>query len=335
MTTLSRSFLLATTTLLFITLFVPIWRIELSAPQYPEGLVMQIHADKLAGQVDIINGLNHYIGMATLHTENFIEFKILPYIISFFIILMLFSAIIGKRIWLYISFVLLALFGILSMIDFYRWGYNYGHNLDPHAAIIVPGMAYQPPLIGYKELLNFGAYSVPDIGGWLFVVAGMLLLIALVVELGWLNKFRKTSVVAITAFLFVLLALSCKSSNEAEPIKIHTDMCAYCKMIVADGRFGAEIITEKGRIYKFDDISCMLDFKEKILKVPPKLFFIHQYLANGHLIDATTAFYVAHENVKSPMAGNIAAFSTLLEAEEYATANQTEVNSWEDIIKDR
>ena len=60
------------------------------------------------------------------------------------------------------------------MYDFWRWEYNYGHNLNPDAAIIVPGMAYQPPLIGFKQLLNFGAYSMPDIGGWIFVSAGAL-----------------------------------------------------------------------------------------------------------------------------------------------------------------
>ena len=58
-------------------LFVPLWRIDLAAPQYPEGLRLLIYPDKLAGNVDIINGLNHYIGMKTLHTEDFMEFKIM------------------------------------------------------------------------------------------------------------------------------------------------------------------------------------------------------------------------------------------------------------------
>src|SRR6187200_3403584 len=62
-------------------LFFPIWKIRLTAPQYPEGLVMKIWAYKLSGSVDIINGLNHYIGMKTLHDEDFLEFKILPFII--------------------------------------------------------------------------------------------------------------------------------------------------------------------------------------------------------------------------------------------------------------
>jgi copper chaperone NosL len=64
--------------------------------------------------------------------------------------------------------------------------------LDPSAAIIVPGMSYQPPLIGFKQLLNFGAYSIPDIGGWLFVAAGLLMLIAVLIETNLLKQlFRK------------------------------------------------------------------------------------------------------------------------------------------------
>ncbi|MFN4149350.1 MAG: hypothetical protein ACK4IX_00255, partial [Candidatus Sericytochromatia bacterium] len=48
---------------------LPLWKIDLIAPQYPEGLVLKLYANKIGGDVEIINGLNHYIGMATLHTE--------------------------------------------------------------------------------------------------------------------------------------------------------------------------------------------------------------------------------------------------------------------------
>ena len=169
--------------LLIAVLFVPLWRIELSAPQYPEGLVMKMYPNKLSGNVDIINGLNHYIGMKTLHTEDFIEFTILPYIIVFFsICCLLVAVVLYKRKWLNTVFIMFILFGIIAMVDFWRWEYNYGHNLNPNAAIIVPGMAYQPPLIGYKKLLNFGAYSVPDTGGWIFIGVGLLLLTAVIIE---------------------------------------------------------------------------------------------------------------------------------------------------------
>lgn len=184
----SRALLIISALALAVSILVPIWRIELDAPQYPEGLMLQIYANKLGGQVDIINGLNHYIGMQTLHAENFIEFTLLPYIIGVYALLILIAGIVGKRKLLMSTFWLFLAFGVIAMIDFWRWEYNYGHNLDPNAAIVVPGMAYQPPLIGFKQLLNFGAYSIPDIGGWLFVGAGALMLLAVIFENGFLQK---------------------------------------------------------------------------------------------------------------------------------------------------
>ena len=168
--------LLAVIAFLFIgVLLVPMWRIELDAPQYPEGLVLQLYANKIGGDVEIINGLNHYIGMATLHTENFFEFKILPYIFGAFALFSIILVFLNNKKFVLFFVTIYALFIILAAIDFYRWNYEYGHNLDPNAAIKVPGMAYQPPLIGYKELLNFGAFSIPDTGGWMLATVAILL----------------------------------------------------------------------------------------------------------------------------------------------------------------
>lgn len=176
--------------LLVAVLFVPLWQIELNAPQYPEGLVLKMYPHKIGGNVDVINGLNHYIGMKTLHTEDFIEFTILPYIVGFFALLCFVIFFLKKQKWLTMLFTLFVIFGIVAMIDFWRWEYAYGHDLNPEAPIQVPGMAYQPPLIGYKQLLNFGAYSIPDVGGILFILVGLLLLVALLIP--WYKK-RKTN----------------------------------------------------------------------------------------------------------------------------------------------
>ena len=171
----SRIILVVCCILLVQVLFVALWKIDLVAPQYPEGLTLKIYPHKLGGNVDIINGLNHYIGMKVLKDSDFIEFTVLPYIIVFFAFAALLVAILNRRRWLNITLILFIVFGILAMYDFWRWEYDYGHNLNPEAAIQVPGMAYQPPLIGYKQLLNFAAYSIPDWGGWLFISVGVLL----------------------------------------------------------------------------------------------------------------------------------------------------------------
>ena len=63
----------------------PMWQIDLRAPQYPGGLSMKIWINNITGDVDIINGLNHYIGMKTIHKQDFREFVYLPVAILSFI----------------------------------------------------------------------------------------------------------------------------------------------------------------------------------------------------------------------------------------------------------
>jgi copper chaperone NosL len=289
-------------------LFVPLWRIDLDAPQYPEGLKLLIYPNKLAGNVDIINGLNHYIGMKTLHTADFFEFTILPYLIGFFAFMFVVTGFVGRRKLLYGLFVLFVSFGLLAMYDFWRWEYNYGHNLNPDAAIIVPGMAYQPPLIGFKQLLNFGAYSVPDIGGWIFVSAGAVLLLLTVIA--WRSSKKSLSKVAgsIVASLFLISISSCNAGPE--PLKTGIDNCYFCKMTLSDARFGAEIVTKKGKVYKFDDTHCILNYlKTNDIKAADiKNIYLANYSGNHQLIDVNTAVLLNAAELRSPMNGNIAAF---------------------------
>ena len=175
---LSRILIGISALVLLAILYVPVWRIDLMAPQYPEGLMMQIYIDHFAGDVEKINGLNHYIGMAVIKDEMFPEFVYLPKVIIALCVIGLLVALWGRIAGLLIHIFLLTAFGAWALYDMYKWGYNYGHELDPRAAIKVEGMAYQPPLIGHKQLLNFDAWSTPDTGGWLlFGVMSVLIII--------------------------------------------------------------------------------------------------------------------------------------------------------------
>jgi copper chaperone NosL len=176
----NRIMILLAALLIIPAYFTPLWQISLWAPQYPEGLNMKIWIDHLSGNVDQINGVNHYIGMRHIGDEMFPEFGFLIYIIGALIALGIIAFLIGKRWSLYTFFGLMTLFGLAVLADMYQWGYKYGHNLDPKAAIKVEGMSYQPPLIGYKELLNFLAYSGPDTGSWILVGGVGLLIVAIV-----------------------------------------------------------------------------------------------------------------------------------------------------------
>lgn len=158
------------------TLALPIWRISLIAPQYPEGLGMQIRLNTVEGvkQQDLanINELNHYIGMKVIDPTAMPELHYMPWIVGALVAAGLLVALIGRRGPLYGWVAALAAGGAAGLGDFWRWTYDFGHHLDTeHAIIRVPGMVYQPPLIGVKQILNFRAASWPAPGGVLLAVA--------------------------------------------------------------------------------------------------------------------------------------------------------------------
>lgn len=327
----SKGILLIVSALLFGSLFFPMWRIELEAPQYPEGLVLLLHANKIGGDVAVINGLNHYIGMKTLHTEDFPEFTILPYVFGFFGLFALAMVFIAKRKGVILLLGLFVLFAVLAGVDFYRWNYEYGHNLDPNAAIVVPGMAYQPPLIGYKQLLNFGAYSIPDIGGWMMIAAGVLLFVIVVKETNLLKKFKKQKIQPALFLLLSITVFSC-ANDKAVAIKLNADNCDFCGMSIADGKFAAEVITEKGRAYKFDDISCMMNYCKENSNTKMGAYFVNDFTQDNVLIPAETAFFLSGGAIQSPMRGGIIAFSKEADAKEMAIKLQAEPITWETIL---
>jgi copper chaperone NosL len=181
----SRLLAAAASLLLIGMFFLPIWRIDLTAPQYPEGLGMEIRINTIQGlteyDLERINNLNHYIGMKAIEPEAIPELAIMPWLVGSVIVGGLIVAALGSRPVLLAWAGAFAGVAVIGLADFWRWTYDYGHNLDFANAIIkVPGMSYQPPLIGTKQLLNFTASSWPAAGGW-FAFAAMALAIAAVV----------------------------------------------------------------------------------------------------------------------------------------------------------
>ncbi len=135
-------------------------------------------------------------------------------------------------------------------------------------------------------------------------------------------------------YLFTILALlllmAC-GTTEPEPIKLNSDQCGSCKMSIADGRFGAEIITTKGRIYKFDDIICLSSYVQEN-KMNVAGFYVHDFANENTLIPAETATYLKGGTISSPMRGNIAAFSTTEDAETFKDTLQATTITWSAIL---
>lgn len=166
--------------------FLPIWNITLEAPQYPDNIGMDIWINKIVdhepNDIQNINLMNHYVGMKEI-PEHMAEFEIFPYVVGGMSILGLIIAFTGKRNLYLIWFVLFVILGAVGMYDFYLWEYDYGHDLNEFAAIKFLDaegnpLAYQPPLIGNKTILNFVAKSWPMSGAYLLFTGIFMSVIA-------------------------------------------------------------------------------------------------------------------------------------------------------------
>jgi copper chaperone NosL len=311
--------------------FVPIWRIDLFAPQYPEGLTMKIWINDIKGQIDIINGLNHYIGMRKISVEMFPEFAFLGYVVGFYILLGLVIAAIGNRKVLFWYLVFTAFGACFAIYDYYRWGYEYGHNLDPTAPIKVPGLTYQPPLLGHKQLLNFDAYSLPDIGGWVVIIAASLMFFVWLFDWYKAHKRKMKLNAALTTSVVLVFFTSC--TGQPEPFKIGTDVCHLCKMGITDVKFGGEVVTDKGKVFKFDDAGCLIRFIKSggIEQKAISQTVVMNYEKQNDFINVDKAVLITSPITKSPMGFNIAAFSDPDAAAKLIAGTNGKIFTWKEL----
>jgi copper chaperone NosL len=319
----------------------PAWQIRLWAPQYPEGLAMQIWLNDITGDVDVINGLNHYIGMREIEVDTFPEFKLMKAILLGIIAIGLLPVLTGRRPFLWVFVLVLVTAAAAGLADFWYWSREFGHNLDPKAAISVPGMTYDPPLIGYKVILNFVAYSAPALGGFLLIGTGTLATALLAWEL-WRNrsKRRKSTMsggtLALASMMATVLLTGCESGPQE--IEFGKDSCDECNMTIVDKRFGAEFVTGKGKVFKFDDVNCMVEFIEREPHASDSTArrFIVAFNQAGTLVEAGELVFVKHHKLRTPMRSHVAAFPDKQSAQ--ATLDELGEGgtylTWEDVMNE-
>lgn len=163
------------------SLFFPLWKLHLVAPQYQEGLRLDIYSWKIQGgglngnDLNEINNLNHYIGMKPIQRADFAEMQIMPFMFGVFVMLALRAAVLGTMRAIIDLFMLASWFGVFSIGSFYYRLWTYGHQLDPKAPMSIE--PFTPLIFGTQTIANFTQSSYPQLGTYLlWVFMGLLLL---------------------------------------------------------------------------------------------------------------------------------------------------------------
>jgi hypothetical protein len=194
-----RLLMLAAVACLLATYFFPLWNLTMFAPQYGDGLRLDIYSYTLVGgnngqDIKEINVLNHYIGMQDLVEQDFTEFKWMPFVIGGLALLILRGVVIGTVSALVDVAVVFVYFGAFSLWSFGYKLYRYGHDLAPTAAVRVD--PFMPPMFGYQKIANFEIYSYPQPASYAMAAALLLLLIAFLVAWREIRRERKLALVA-------------------------------------------------------------------------------------------------------------------------------------------
>jgi hypothetical protein len=164
--------------LLIISIPLPYWKMELQAPQYPQGLHITAYVNELTGDLSEINGLNHYIGMRPLEEAAQLEKSVSRVAIGLLAVLTLFSIFIHTK-WV----VLLALpaitMPVLFLADLQWWMAKFGTELDPKAPLSSAIKPFVPSVLGRGKIAQFETIALPAIGLYLAISASLLVIVGL------------------------------------------------------------------------------------------------------------------------------------------------------------
>lgn len=131
--------------------------------------------------------------------------------------------------------------------------------------------------------------------------------------------------------LFLALFALTACTIEQSPIVYGKDACYFCRMNIVDKQHAAEIVTQKGKAFKYDAIECMMrDIKERN-EEEIALFLMTDYETPGKLVDATKAIYLISENLPSPMGANLTGFESKNKAEETQKEKSGTLYSWDEL----
>ncbi len=200
--------------LILVGSFLPLWRLELVAPQYPKGLFITAYGYEMSGDITEVNGLNHYVGLRPLEPDEVFELKLFPFGIAAVVGIIAIGAFkFQSRKARALSVIAAASVPIVMLIDLQYWLYTYGHDIDPHAALHLD--PFTPKVLGNTRVLNFHSVTTVAPGFWLMVAAAVILLAGTPV-LRWLKaSWSNTgSATAVTAIMFLLTVATLATQTE-------------------------------------------------------------------------------------------------------------------------
>lgn len=170
--------LVAAAVILFISIFFPYWKLTLFAPQYPDGLQASMYVNRLAGDIQEIDGLNHYIGMKPMDEAAVLERTLSVFMIIGLALLIAGAVYVHSPVALFLC-IPAVFYPVFFLADLYFWMRTFGTNLNPNAPLSSAIKPFVPPIIGVGQIAQFKTIATWEIGLYMSIAASVLILIGL------------------------------------------------------------------------------------------------------------------------------------------------------------
>lgn len=165
---------LVTAIMVFVGASLPMWKLDMQAPQYPKGLALVAYGDRMEGDLAEVNELNHYVGISAINPDEVFELKLFPYAVAALVTALVLGTVLARHWLLRLGLAL----GVWAMalgfvVDLQIWLYRTGHSVQPDAAIR-PGN-FTPKVVGTTQVLNFRNEAMLAEGFWLILGAAFVI----------------------------------------------------------------------------------------------------------------------------------------------------------------
>jgi hypothetical protein len=164
--------------ILMVSMFLPYWSMKMTAPQYPKGLTVEVYINHLEGDVREVDALNHYLGMPPLDEGGRLERSISLVAIVVLGLLLMAAVFVGNQ-WAAVLALPVLVFPLIFLADLWLILYRYGHSIDPESPLGSAIDPFTPPLFGAGTVGQFGTVANVEIGLYLAIAAGVVVLVGL------------------------------------------------------------------------------------------------------------------------------------------------------------
>ena len=150
-----------------------------------------------------------------------------------------------------------------------------------------------------------------------------------------MKVFNKSFNIYRVVYIFLIFITLSSCGSGPEPINYGQDECEFCRMLITDNKYGAELITDKGKIYKFDSMECLVEFSlvKNTLGDTNNKLLVTDFYNPGKFTNCRESSYVKNDKFRSPMGLNVTAFNSEEQAQKFISENGGEKISWIEVIE--